>query len=379
MVHLVKKIELWRYLVALLGVAVAVAVRVALISIIGTNTAYLTAFPAVVMIAAFLGTGPAIFASSFAILFFEIWMFEPFGMFKFESAIFVRALAVLATAGITGYIVEQLKQSRKSAIQASAAKSAFLANMSHELRTPLTAIMGFSELLADPNLSEKERQQFVKTICRNGKLLTQLIDDILDLSKIEAQKLAIETMLCSFPELIAEVVSTLEISAKEKGLYFRMISQTSVPEMIETDPFRFKQVLFNIIGNAIKFTQTGGVEVILEAPQESLQTTKLSILVKDTGVGIAASQQNQLFQPFMQADPSTTRRYGGTGLGLILSRRLAQALGGSVDLISSETGVGTVFRISIATARTIGSFQFIQSDETYCRDASQNFWKLKIN
>ncbi len=253
---------------------------------------------------------------------------------------------------------ESLHLAKLGAESANQAKSDFLANMSHEIRTPLSAIMGFTDLLLDPRTSEVERQQFASTIRRNGKLLTQLIDDILDLSKVEAEKLVIERIPCSLPGIMADVTTLIGQQAWAKGIYLRIVSEGEVPEKIVSDPVRLKQILINIVGNAVKFTADGGVDVVVKLHKPCAgSAAKIEFSVADTGRGIAPEHCGHLFQPFMQADSSTTRRFGGTGLGLVLARRLAQALGGDVILTKSVLGSGSVFTVTIETPLAEGSYR----------------------
>jgi signal transduction histidine kinase len=242
-------------------------------------------------------------------------------------------------------LLAQLEQSRREAVEADRAKSDFLANMSHEIRTPLGAVMGFSELLMEPGLSERERQVYMTAIRRNGQMLSALVDDILDLAKVEAGRIEIEHLEFSLSELLAEAVSSLEPQASRKGLPLILERAPDTPEMIRTDPIRLKQILMNIIGNAIKFTSVGAVNVRLEGRNTSPSNVELRVEIEDSGIGISSSQSERLFQPFTQADTSTTRRFGGTGLGLVLSRRLAQALGGNLALKWSVPGGGSCFEI----------------------------------
>lgn len=245
-------------------------------------------------------------------------------------------------------LLSQLQQSRNEAERANAAKSQFLANMSHELRTPLNAIIGFSELMDEPELTQEERGEFTATVRRNGRLLTQLIDDILDLSKVEAGKLITERTRCHLPTLLNEVKKVLDRQACDKGILLNFNVDAGVAEYITTDPMRLKQILLNIIGNAIKFTLHGGVDVsIVETRNSGLGGSKLAFIVKDTGHGIGPEQQIHLFSPFTQADSSITRKFGGTGLGLVLSRRLAEMLGGTVELTHSKPGEGSTFTVFI--------------------------------
>jgi PAS domain S-box-containing protein len=246
-------------------------------------------------------------------------------------------------------IKAELITAKESAEQMSQYKSAFLANMSHEIRTPLGAILGFTELLKNPNLQLSDRSRYIDIICRNGQNLTKLIDDILDLSKVEAGRLEIENVKFSLHSLLADVHSLLNLKAQDKGLYLHFVYEGDVPEQIISDPTRLRQVLTNVVGNAIKFTNTGGVTVTVrsEAAGEKPTGHFISFAVHDTGLGIPIEFQDRLFKTFTQTDSSTTRKYGGTGLGLALSQKLAKALGGDVVLKDSSSDSGSLFEISI--------------------------------
>lgn len=225
---------------------------------------------------------------------------------------------------------------------ANEAKSRFLANISHEIRTPLSAIIGFSELIQPILENSKEGKSYLERISRNAAQLSRLIDELLDLSKIEAEKLEIEQVAIDINKIMEDVFSTMELRAREKSIDLRLRWQSERPGCLVTDPLRFSQILTNIIGNAIKFTETGGVLVQLET-QENI----LSVRVSDSGIGLDTEQQQRIFEPFVQADSSVSRKYGGTGLGLPLSKKLAQLLGGDLILEKSVPGKGTVFRIDI--------------------------------
>ncbi len=241
---------------------------------------------------------------------------------------------------------------KESAEAASRSKSQFLANMSHEIRTPLGAILGYSEFLREPNLGHEERLAFIDTINRNGRDLAQLIDDILDLSKVEAGRIEIEKLRLSLPNLLTDVTTSLGVKAREKGLALTVLSDGTVPETIESDPTRLRQILLNVIGNAIKFTKQGSVTVTVKLlKRDDGRSSQLAFFVKDTGHGIAPDEQDRLFSAFMQADASTTRKFGGTGLGLALSRVLARALGGDVLLSESVPGQGSTFVVSVEVGR----------------------------
>lgn len=242
----------------------------------------------------------------------------------------------------------ELLQSRDAAQAASRAKSNFLANMSHEIRTPLAAVLGFSELLLDPQISSQERDKYAQTIRRNGDLLCQLISDILDLSKVEAEKLDLTTTSLNLGELLQELRDLLSLEAAQKGLKFTIKTEGSLAPTISTDPLRLRQILINVIGNAIKFTARGHVEVQVQQFSTSPQTAQLTFIVDDSGPGIKASDWTKIFDPFTQADDSSTRHASGAGLGLALAKKLARALGGDVELAQSTPGVGSTFVVSIA-------------------------------
>ncbi|MEZ6116038.1 MAG: ATP-binding protein [Pirellulaceae bacterium] len=241
-------------------------------------------------------------------------------------------------------IEQQLREAKESAELANRSKSTFLANMSHELRTPLTAILGFADVLESNSLqlTMDERRDALHTIRRNGNHLLDLVNDILDLSKIEANRLELDISNCELPELVEEVRSLLLMKANTKGVAFDVRFENSIPAQIQCDARRLKQILLNIVGNAIKFTNRGRVclSVGLDSQQE------LAFVVTDTGVGISPKQQQRLFEPFTQADSSTTRRFGGTGLGLSISKRLCELLGGTIH-VSSQPNVGSEFTIRL--------------------------------
>ena len=232
---------------------------------------------------------------------------------------------------------------------ANRAKSAFLANMSHEIRTPLNAIIGFSEMLLKHNIADHQKTSVARNIRRGGEELTRIIDDILDLSKVESGKLLIAKRQVRLSLLLHDMKSMMEGRAKEKGLSFTVESSGPLPVHIATDDVRLKQILLNLVGNAIKFTERGSVVLhvryLISADGENL----LAFRIKDTGIGIGEVAQKHLFHPFVQADPSSTRRYGGSGLGLALSKRLCKELGGDLALLESIPGRGSTFeaRVSI--------------------------------
>jgi signal transduction histidine kinase/ActR/RegA family two-component response regulator len=243
-----------------------------------------------------------------------------------------------------------LETALKVAESANSLKSSFLANMSHEIRTPLGAILGFTDLLLDPSLEHEERSRYLKVIQRNGDSLSRLINDILDLSKVESGHLDVEKIPVSVKSLVNEVISLLEVRAKEKDIYLVSEFLTTPPDLIVTDPTRVKQILVNLVGNALKFTDKGGVRLGIRSSKGEIQ-----FFVEDTGVGVDMSQKDKLFKPFSQADSSTTRVFGGTGLGLALSSKLADLLGGKIQLISSTIGKGSVFLFTMKNLREISA------------------------
>ncbi len=267
---------------------------------------------------------------------------------------------------------KQLVQAQKEAVSANLAKTHFLANMSHEIRTPMSAILGFTELMQQPEQSEDERAHCISTIHRNGKQLLSIIDEILDISKVETGHLEIENIEFNFVKMLTELQSLLLIQVERRGLKLNFNFDSKIPDLIVSDPTRIRQILMNVVGNAIKFTEHGSVSVYINWKEKSVGGGTIEIKVQDTGVGIEKTQVGRLFQPFAQVDSSTTRRFGGTGLGLALSRKLAQALGGDVSLESTEAYKGSSFKI-ILEVKTLGTTQwipeFIQLDANKKKEA----------
>lgn len=243
--------------------------------------------------------------------------------------------------------IQDLLEAKENADAANMAKSAFLANMSHEIRTPLGAVLGFADLVVDPQVRPSEKANYIAAIKRNGELLSSIINDILDLSKIEAGKMQTVTHEVALIELLSDTKTLLDLQAKEKGIALNIAIDENVPEIISTDPLRLRQILINIIGNAIKFTSRGTVDVKIMLTNIQNGKHNLVIVVKDTGGGIGEDQIGKLFAPFSQADATFKRKFGGTGLGLVISKRFANLLGGDVSLTETALGKGSTFTITI--------------------------------
>lgn len=253
--------------------------------------------------------------------------------------------------------IEALKREKRAAEAANRAKSEFLANLSHEIRTPISIIIGVSRLIRETILT-KEQKQYTDMIADSSEILLSLVEDILDFSKIEAGKVELESIDFDLKELIRKITDMLKIKASEKGLSLNYHIFEDVPCLLKGDANRLRQIILNLINNAVKFTQKGGISLTIENfyPPQTAEISKdsdkqkekhddkipLCFKVADTGIGIKQEQLSRLFQPFAQADVSTTRKYGGTGLGLVISKRLVELMGGEIS-VESEYGRGTTF------------------------------------
>src|SRR5690554_979082 len=254
---------------------------------------------------------------------------------------------------------EQERLEKELARNSAEAKSQFLANMSHEIRTPLAAIIGYGETLLDSDLTEEQKRGSAETVVRSGRHLLELVNDILDHSKIDANKLDVDVVPVNLPELLDEIRAFFAPRAKEKGLDFSIICDYPLPEKIQTDPTRFRQIIINLCGNALKFTESGSISLVIRCDRDA---ETLIARVVDTGIGMKPEQLERLFDPFAQGSSAISRQYGGTGLGLSISRRLAELLGGDIR-VSSTYGEGSEFEVSINTG-TLGDVHFL-------RDASE--------
>ncbi len=254
-------------------------------------------------------------------------------------------VGLVALALYISSLLRKLTRAKAQAEAASRAKSQFLANMSHEMRTPLNGIIGMADLMLDTPLSPEQRD-FARTIHASAKTLLGLIEKVLDISKIESGRLTVETADFDLYLLVNSTAAMLAPQAREKGLVFRVQIDPSTPFLLRGDTLHLRQILINLVGNAIKFTEKGRVEIRVRPLEEDARRALVRFEIADTGIGIPREMQARIFERFVQADTSTTRRYGGTGLGTTIAKQLVELMGGEIGL-ESEPGRGTTFRVTI--------------------------------
>lgn len=338
------------YGIALLSVFVIWLLRALALPWVGTYAPLQPFLIAVMVSAWFGGFGPGLFAAVVGVTAGSYSFLIPFDSFtsgKLYHA-WIESL-IIPEGALISLLSSLLHKTRIEAEKANEAKSFFLANISHEMRTPLTAITGFADLLAQNNFNTdaemEERKRWLEAIQRNSQLLSHIIQDILDLSKVEANALHVDKQSFSIKKLLHDMEEVLKIKAAQKSIHLKISVASDVPEFIRSDPYRLQQVLINLVGNAIKFTEAGTVKVSVQL--SGILKKTLCFTVQDSGIGISLSEQKNLFFPFSQVNRSLTRNAGGTGLGLVLSRKIAQLLEGDVRLLSSEPNVGSVFVLEI--------------------------------
>jgi signal transduction histidine kinase len=265
------------------------------------------------------------------------------------------AHAINVLVGELGWTTERVLEAQTeravTAERANDSKNIFLRNMSHEIRTPITAMLGFADLLASDGLSAQDRPDLLRRLQANGLAVLSLLDDLLDLARLDAHRIVLNPESVTVVEVVREVLTSLEIDSRVKGIQTQVDATPDALGPIQTDRYRLRQILANVLANAVKFTEAGGITVLMRVTREQ-DEEQWTIDITDTGIGIAADQHARVFEPFEQANASITRVYGGSGLGLALSRRLAEQLGGGLVLLRSAPGEGSTFRLTLRPLQT---------------------------
>jgi signal transduction histidine kinase/CheY-like chemotaxis protein len=291
------------------------------------------------------------------------------------------AHAINVLVGELGWATARMLEAQEaravSAEQANASKNVFLRNMSHEIRTPITAMLGFADLLASANLPEKERE-LLRRLHANGLAVLSLLDELLDLARLDAHRVVVNPEPVSVVELTREVLASLETNARAKGLEIRVEATEQARGSLVTDKHRLRQILVNLVANAFKFTPSGSVAVSVSVIHDG-EGEAWTIDVTDTGIGIAADRHAHVFEPFEQGSDAIARVYGGTGLGLALSRKLAERLGGGLVLLHSAPGKGTALRLTLRALEPVAETESAPASETSNPDApSIEGWRILL-
>ncbi|NOZ52638.1 MAG: response regulator [Gammaproteobacteria bacterium] len=319
----------------------------------------------------YIGTGVRVQQQDFGIISFSKRKPIKFNVSESDFTL-IKFVAAWIGMAMENQLKEQsLETAAANAEASNRAKSAFLASMSHEIRTPLTAILGYSDMLRDTDQSAEDVAHEIDSIIRSGMHLQRIINDILDLSKIEAGQLSVEHMDVEFISLIVDMESMFADRARKQGITFDVEYDFPIPMEIVTDPTRLKQILFNLCSNAVKFTESGGVKVKIRFVKSKQQ---LIFSISDTGIGMDEREISRLFKPFSQANTSTTRKFGGTGLGLCIAKQLAKNLGGDV-VVNSVKGQGSTFEVSTAVGDTIATRWFYSRAEMFDEGVTENTGK----
>jgi signal transduction histidine kinase len=265
------------------------------------------------------------------------------------------AYGINVLVGELGWTTERVLEAQTeravTAERANDSKNIFLRNMSHEIRTPITAMLGFADLLASDGVPAQDRPDLLRRLQANGLAVLSLLDDLLDLARLDAHRIVLNPESVTVVELVREVLTSLEIDSRVKGIQTQVDATPEALGPIQTDRYRLRQILANVLANAVKFTEAGGITVLMRVTREQ-DDEQWTIDITDTGIGIAADQHARVFEPFEQANASITRVYGGSGLGLALSRRLAEQLGGGLVLLRSAPGEGSTFRLTLRPLQT---------------------------
>jgi len=341
-----------RYLIAILIIAGASAVRAVFFEGLGRGTAYLTYYPAVVLAALFGGLHSGLLATAVSAFLSFYWTQKGYMSTVETMAMGVFLISCTMISGIAEAMrraQRRAKEEKEKAEAANLAKSKFLASMSHELRTPLNAILGFSHIMRDDTGLSVEQRKTLDIINKSGEHLLTLINDVLDMAKVEAGQLSVENTLIDLGEMVRDITDLMRGRAEEKGLQLLLDQSSDFPSFVRTDGGKLRQVLINLVGNAVKFTQEGGVTLRLNArPADIAGRLMLIVEVEDTGAGLAAEDQTRIFDPFVQASSLTLQK--GTGLGLAIARTYVELMGGRIS-VESTLDKGSVFRADVPVER----------------------------